>query len=158
MIQLAYFPFTKNEGGTNSILSAIELFLCYYQRQMPSIKTGEVRMLAKTGEKLDYGGGTGHFKPCHHGYNESRLWLMCGCDRTCHVTSCVCVMQFVKSGEHKACVIDGHRSGIKDTKKDTFSFSPSGTCDALTFVSTERCRSLFAMSGKRLPEKSSCWV
>lgn len=98
-----YFPFTKNKGGTNSIFAAIELFLCYYLRQMPGIKMGGgTRMQAKTvEEKLDYGGATDRFKSYCRGYDESRMWLMCGCDRRCHVTSCACVMKFAKSGDVK---------------------------------------------------------
>lgn len=40
LIESLPFSFTKNEEG-NSILAAIELFLYYYQRQMPSIKLGQ---------------------------------------------------------------------------------------------------------------------
>lgn len=41
LIRLPPFSFTKNEKGINSISAAIELFLYYYHRQMPSIKLGE---------------------------------------------------------------------------------------------------------------------
>lgn len=75
-------------------------------------------MQAKTvEEKLDYGGATDRFKSYCRGYDESRMWLMCGCDRRCHVTSCACVMKFAKLWRREACVIDGRRSGIKDSKE-----------------------------------------
>lgn len=41
LIQLPPFSFTKNEKGINSISAAIELFLYYYHRQMPTIKLRE---------------------------------------------------------------------------------------------------------------------
>lgn len=41
VIQLLPLSFTKNEKGINSISAAIEFFLYYYHRQMPSIKLGE---------------------------------------------------------------------------------------------------------------------
>lgn len=41
LIGLLPFSFTKNEEDINSILAAMELFLYYYHRQLPSIELGE---------------------------------------------------------------------------------------------------------------------
>lgn len=142
---------------------------------------GGTRMLAKTEEKkLDYGGATDRFKSCSRGYDESPMRLMCGCDRRCHVTSCVCIMKFSKSGDIKHTsltsvkVIDRRRKREKEKRKSFpnvlfrsgyiwdfiifHTWSPSGTCDTLTFVSTECCSSSLVMSGKCLLEKSKFWV